>query len=225
MRRPQGFTLIEVMTVAFLSLVVLTMVGSLMWPSVALYRREQSSSDAYQSALLVMHKLMPELLNAAQDSITLRQDATGPVPSAISFVPVKGFSPAGTPLYGDRVVFYYHDKTGRRVVRGEWQPKTAPLAAADYALDRPDPPQLTPDELAILVQHDLGQDMTGRVAGREVSEFTVTDSGPPSDASRQLQLPLVVRVHVEVDIHHWSANAHKASVWLDDRVTPRNLRW
>ncbi len=225
MMRPRAFTLIEVMTVAFLSLIVLSMVGSLMWPSVALYRREQASSDAYQSALMVMHKLTPELLDASQDSVTLRQDPTGAIPSAVSFVKVVGFSPAGAPLYGDRVVFFYFDKARRRVVRGVWQPKTAPLAAADYALDRPDPPQLTPDELLTLCQADLSLDMTGRIAGREVSEFTVTGAGAPADATRQLEFPLTVRVHVEVDVHHWSANAHKASVWLEDRLSPRNVRW
>lgn len=226
----RAFTIPEILTVTFLGLIVMTMAAQLMWPAAEMYRREQASSDCYQSAQMVITRLGRELLNASFESVTLLDDPDSPIPSAVSFVPLQGFGPRGTPLYGSAVVCYYFLPAESRVIRTTWTPGRPPLAGSDYSLTRPEPPCLSHADLASICAYDAAQPLGGRVVGFHVRSFRVHDADDDPDSTAddnlaQLTPPLVLEVTTEALVHRRSRQPHTTSVVLQDSLTPRSTRW
>ncbi|MEW6281180.1 MAG: prepilin-type N-terminal cleavage/methylation domain-containing protein [Candidatus Eremiobacterota bacterium] len=220
MRR--GFTIPELLTVMFLSGIVLLLIAQIMLPSTFLFKTEQGSSDVHQSALVLMRRLTQELLNTTLESVTILQAPTGDIGAAVCYAPVRGFGPSGAMLFESRMVFFYHHIPTGRVIKGTWLPGAAPLAGTPYSLTGAEPPQLSQTELQRLCDADSTTSVRGRVAARYVKELTLTDA---DGDTRQLQLPLRMRVHTQLQVEHRGRSPKMVNVFLEERVVPRNVRW
>lgn len=209
MRRRAAFTLIEILTVAFLSLIVLGLVLALMVPSFSLYRKQAASSTTYQSALVFIHRVTQGLLNTQLESVTI-----GDNPPAISWQKIdteRGFSVStGEPIMDDRFVIMYYDQATRRILSEE---VPAPPSASDTL-----PVRLSDSQLRDFCNNVSGDEA---VVAREVTLVEFTDA---DEDVTLLNPPIRVSVECTVDTSEGGAIKEEKFA-MTARVTPRSMRW
>ncbi|MBI3928087.1 MAG: type II secretion system protein [Armatimonadetes bacterium] len=209
-RRP-GFTLLEILVVACLSLIVLTLIAQLLFPSFALFRSQMGFSEAHQSGMTAAARWKRELLNSMLATVTV-----GSEPTAISLVPVKESAPFdadGDPQLESEFVIYYRGDRDR-LLRKTWP---APAEAVPAGLfDGPEPPRLSPEQLRDVCTSTNG---TERVLARYVEEMAMED-GDGGDVAL-LRPPLRLRLTCGVPVG--GEKFERFTVNLT--ACPQTLRW
>lgn len=204
MMRRRAFSLVEVMTVAFLMLVVLGLILGLVAPSAMFFGSEAAASEAQQCVTLFRQRIQEGLLNTELETVTLLQD-----PPAISWVPClpeAPFNAAGAPNLAGFFQIYYYDAPTHTARCKQFR--------GSYVFDAGKPPVMSADELAVAIAQTNG---TERTVIRNVSMLKFEDAdGFPADPIRP---PLVVSVTCDV-----KAARHELFS-MDLRVTPRSVRW
>lgn len=217
MRRRAGFTLAELLVVAFLSGVVLFLIAQLLVPSLLLFRLESARTEVQQTTLMVVQRLQRQLMNAALESVTVISE-----PPAVAFQEVPEQDSfevsSGRPRMSNYYVLYWYDAKTRRVLSKQWPPKPPDIPGYDFA--EPFEPRPLPEGhlKAILLQSNG----TERVVAREVDSFVVTDDdGDPEP----MHPPLVVTLTCSADASGGGGAERKETYSMTTRILCRNGRW
>ncbi len=203
--RRRAFTLAEVMTVAFLMLVVLGLILGLLAPSAMFFGSEAAASEAQQCVTLFRQRIQEGLLNTELETVTLLED-----PPAISWVPSQNeapFNAAGDPNLASYFQIYFYDPVARTARSKHW-------TGGSYLFDPANPPVLSPQDLEAAVTSTNG---TERTVIRNVSQLSFQDAdGFPASPIRP---PLLISLTCEVKA------VRNELFSMDVRVTPRSIRW
>jgi len=222
-----GFTLAEILVVAFIGVVVIGLCMELLLPSVWMFRVESARSEAQQASLLLVNRLKNELLNSVMDSIYVGRD-----PVAVVFQQVAPSSQpfdvaSGAPVLTDYWRVYHYDVGSRRVIFRKWPPEppatlslmhTYPFTASDQAVRL-----LYQQDLQAIVAHTPNRSV--QVMARNVDAVYITDYG--NDLDNDLNLltpPLEISLTCSVDTSMRGAIT-KESFTASTRVIPRSVRY
>lgn len=203
--RARGFSLAEVLTVAFLMLVVLGIILGLVAPSAMFFGSQAAASEAQQCVTLFRQRIQEGLLNASLETVTLLEE-----PPAISWVPCAQdppFNATGAPNLESHFQIYFYDSAARTARSKRW-------SGAGYVFDSSTPPILSAADLEAAVRSTNGSE---RTVIRNVASLTFCDAdGFPASP---IQPPLVISVTCELK----AVRTEQFS--MDVRVTPRAVRW
>ena len=228
-RRTVGFTLAEMLVVAFLAGVVLFLLAQLLVPSAILFRMQTAKADVHQGGLVFTYWVQRHLSNSALDTVTITpwpkvEGATVPGPPAISFREVLESDPydavTGAAKFQARFRVLYFDEPGHRIVVREWPP-TPPNLTFDFEVTNPRMALSPPD----LSQICGSLSDTDRVLVKNVESLVITDA---DDDLTHLTPPLSLTVTCAEegrDQRSAADDKHVEHFKMTARVTPRNTRW
>lgn len=226
-RQRAGFSLAEILVVAFIGLVVMGLCMELLLPSVWMFRVESARSEAQQASLLVVNRMKNELLNSVMDSIYVGRDPVAVVFQQIAETSQPFDTASGSAVLADRWRLYHFDRTSGRVLTRYWPP-TPPGAVAlmhNYAFATGNQPVrlLYQQDLQTIVAHRPNR--TEQVMARNVDALYITDYG--NDADNNLDLlspPLEISLTCSVDTS-MRGSITRESFTATTKVIPRSTRY
>jgi hypothetical protein len=213
-RSRRGFTLSEILVVAFLSVVVLGLMIQLLVPSIMLFRVESAATEAQQAAFIVVGRVSKALMNTQLNTVTLLYDVTADNPVAVSYqevAPADPISTEGRPKFLPRFSLYYWNRPTGRIVYEETP--DSPMPGHDWS-DPQVPQRLSLTELRAYCTVPNGEE---RVVARNVVSFVVTDQD--GDVAL-VHPPLVIEVTCQVEAPRGGDMKYETFV-MKTQITPR----
>lgn len=228
-RRRGGFTLAEILVVAFLGAIVLFLLGQLLVPSAILFRMQTAKADVHQGALVFTYWVDRHLSNSALETVTIVPwpkpvDPLVASSPAISFReisesdPYDGVTGVAKMLPEFRILWF--DEPNHRVVIKRWPPDP-PTLTFDFTTPGAIP-CLSPEDLAQICNGENGSE---RVLVKNVESLVITDDdGDLTQLTPPLRLTITC---AETGRDQRAVQDEKATerFTMTARVTPRNVRW
>jgi hypothetical protein len=221
-----GFTMAELMVVAFLLIVVFAMVAQLLFPSLMLFRVQNARSEVQQSAIVSVHWINHALQNTLIESITV-----GSNPTSISFLEVNEADPydttLGRPKTLPRFVILWHDQDEKKIKAREWPPGPPPPPTSPSPDDYPFatsfvPLCLKPEDLRVI---SLATTHGYRVIAKNVESFIIADNvNDPASGSLYPPLRFSI-VCASFSRARGGREAQEERFSMTTQVYPRTTRW
>lgn len=168
MSASRGFTLIEVLVAAALTLILLGLIYWFLVPSLRLSSQGAARVEGQQQALNALNRAERDLQQSAPGGVSLfPQDPANPNdPVGVALVPLEDVDNDGQQLWNSNFTLIYWDRAARKLRR-----KTAPCPAPDPHK----PSRLSLAEFKALCDTQNGSE---QFLASEVSDFEVLP-GPP----------------------------------------------
>lgn len=222
-----GFTVPEVLTVAFLIGIVFFLVAQLMVPSVMLFRIQSARSDVQQGGLIFVSWINKAISNSMLDTVTVN---TKPV--SISFIEMNETDPydtaSGKPKLMNRFTILWFDEKERKVKYRYWPPAPPPPPSAPVPATYPfatseDPLALNSQDLTAICNTYYSQT---KILAKNVEYLKIDDDD--GDATTVIHPPLRFTIVCSAQSgtrRNINQNEKEEKFCITTQVYPRTNRW
>ncbi|MBI3928911.1 MAG: type II secretion system protein [Armatimonadetes bacterium] len=204
-RGKRGFTLLEVLVVAFLSVLGMVILVSVLVPTFRVAARGNQSVELQQMGAVAVQKLMADLDRTPVTGLVL-PDQDSPRPS-LALHRLSGVTAQGERQWDDRLVLYVWERQSGRLLRKEWPPEPPALS---IAIDPSRPLQPSGQEVDRIAG---SSNSTERPLALHVTSFELSSS-----SASELTLPLVLKLVLEQPL----GGGESASLELTRKIYLRN---
>jgi prepilin-type N-terminal cleavage/methylation domain-containing protein len=185
-----GFTLPEVLVASALLVLLLSLVFMFLIPSIRVSLLCSTRVEIQQEALRSLDRLSGDLLSTVTAAISVSSTGADPErgPVYLGIMPIKSVDFSGHQIYEQKIIVYYWQGEGARLIRKEWTSSSPP--SLPLVLDGKTPFKVSEADLAKIAGESS---LRERILARDVKELRVT-SGIPSSPSLSSPITILLKL-------------------------------
>lgn len=206
-QRAKGFTLLEVLIMATVALLILSLLAQLFIVAVRRTHDGRMRVELQQQGLVVLRQLHKDIEKTSARTMAVNLGD----PYVLALTPVEAVTATGSVLWKEEIVSYVHSPASK-ILHRETYPPQAPVFSEILSPFTPYLP--TSGELGAQASTDSGQE---RILSRYVEEFSLTDRSGGTTSFREQ--PLILHLKLRRTL---STSDRTADFTIDRRYTLRN---
>ena len=186
----RGMSLPEILVTCALAILLLGGFVAFLLPTLGLVARGTSQTEAQQQGVLALERIERELRTSGSTAVgVFGQSLVGPVESpGLYLTPLADVDGQGQPNWAPRMLAFYWDRAGQRLLMKSWPPKPPASFAQGPVLSRP--ARLTVTDFRDWVTSSNGSEHS---LASGVTQFDVLHAGSGS----ALVAPLTLQIELQ----------------------------